>query len=253
MRNQEDITASLYNSVHESARSEPPRTTALEAVATGTSDDPFAVLGRHATTLNGRPAVVIRTVQPAASRVELVTDTGVIPMTAPASRGAVRSHGATRRPRCPDVRLPLPHSRRRQRARRPRSVPVRPGPHRFRSAPAQRRHPLPRLGEARVPSDHGRRRVGRALRRLGARTRSASASSATSIAGTAACTSMRRLVPSGIWEIFIPDLADGACYKFEVRTHGRAPAAQGRSLRAAVRGAAEHGVGHLDGRRLPVA
>ena len=53
----------------------------LEAVATGTSDDPFAVLGRHETTLNGRPAVVIRTVQPAASIVELVTDTGVIPMT----------------------------------------------------------------------------------------------------------------------------------------------------------------------------
>ena len=29
---------------------------------------------------------------------------------------------------------------------------------------------------------------------------------------------MRRLVPSGIWEIFIPDLADGARYKFEIRT-----------------------------------
>ena len=29
---------------------------------------------------------------------------------------------------------------------------------------------------------------------------------------------MRRLVPSGVWEIFIPDLPDGACYKFEVRT-----------------------------------
>src|SRR4029077_18152930 len=29
---------------------------------------------------------------------------------------------------------------------------------------------------------------------------------------------MRRLVPSGIWEIFIPGLADGARYKYEVRT-----------------------------------
>jgi 1,4-alpha-glucan branching enzyme len=29
---------------------------------------------------------------------------------------------------------------------------------------------------------------------------------------------MRKLVPAGIWEIFIPDLADGACYKYEVRT-----------------------------------
>src|SRR5262249_28217158 len=29
---------------------------------------------------------------------------------------------------------------------------------------------------------------------------------------------MRKLVPSGLWEIFVPDLPDGACYKFEVRT-----------------------------------
>jgi 1,4-alpha-glucan branching enzyme len=29
---------------------------------------------------------------------------------------------------------------------------------------------------------------------------------------------MRRLVPSGIWELFVPDLAEGARYKFEVRT-----------------------------------
>ncbi len=29
---------------------------------------------------------------------------------------------------------------------------------------------------------------------------------------------MRQLVPSGVWEIFIPDLPDGACYKYEVRT-----------------------------------
>jgi 1,4-alpha-glucan branching enzyme len=32
--------------------------------------------------------------------------------------------------------------------------------------------------------------------------------------------SMRRLVPSGIWEVFVPDLPDGTCYKFEVRTSG---------------------------------
>src|SRR6188508_288921 len=29
---------------------------------------------------------------------------------------------------------------------------------------------------------------------------------------------MRRLVPSGIWELFVPDLAEGERYKFEVRT-----------------------------------
>ena len=29
---------------------------------------------------------------------------------------------------------------------------------------------------------------------------------------------MRRLVPSGVWELFVPDLAEGERYKFEVRT-----------------------------------
>ena len=29
---------------------------------------------------------------------------------------------------------------------------------------------------------------------------------------------MRRLVPSGVWEIFIPELPEGTCYKYEVRT-----------------------------------
>ena len=29
---------------------------------------------------------------------------------------------------------------------------------------------------------------------------------------------MRKLAPSGVWEIFIPDLPDGTCYKYEVRT-----------------------------------
>src|SRR5207244_13027460 len=31
---------------------------------------------------------------------------------------------------------------------------------------------------------------------------------------------MRKLVPSGMWEIFIPELRDGACYKYEIRTSG---------------------------------
>jgi 1,4-alpha-glucan branching enzyme len=30
---------------------------------------------------------------------------------------------------------------------------------------------------------------------------------------------MRKLVPSGVWELFVPELTPGACYKFEVRTH----------------------------------
>ena len=52
----------------------------VTAVAEGTSDDPFAVLGRHLTTLGGQPAVVIRTIQPFATSVDLVTPKGSVPM-----------------------------------------------------------------------------------------------------------------------------------------------------------------------------
>jgi hypothetical protein len=53
---------------------------ALDAVAAGHADDPFAVLGPHASTHKGRPALVIRTMQPSASAVELVTADRVIAM-----------------------------------------------------------------------------------------------------------------------------------------------------------------------------
>src|SRR5687768_12398859 len=52
----------------------------LDAVAAGTFDDPFAILGRHEVRRSGRPAVVVRTMQPAASQVELVTPDGVTAM-----------------------------------------------------------------------------------------------------------------------------------------------------------------------------
>ena len=70
-----------------------------------------------------------------------------------------------------------------------------PRPHRLRPAPLRGGHALSRLGAA------GRRGAGRSgpstacTSPCGRRTRSASASSATSTAGTGACTSMRRLVP----------------------------------------------------------
>ena len=54
---------------------------------------------------------------------------------------------------------------------------------------------------------------------------------------------MRLLVPAGVWEIFIPDLADGENYKFEIRTHDRRDLLQeDRSVRRRVRGAAADGV-----------
>src|SRR5215212_8581096 len=52
----------------------------LDAVAAGVSDDPFAVLGPHTASRNGRPAIVIRTMQPSADAVEVVIGDLVLPM-----------------------------------------------------------------------------------------------------------------------------------------------------------------------------
>jgi 1,4-alpha-glucan branching enzyme len=42
---------------------------------------------------------------------------------------------------------------------------------------------------------------------------------------------MRRLLGSGVWELFVPQVPEGAHYKFEIRTHcGRAPVEE-RSVR----------------------
>ena len=45
---------------------------ALDAVAHGISDDAFAVLGRHEIIENGRRSIVVRTMQPPATEVELL-------------------------------------------------------------------------------------------------------------------------------------------------------------------------------------
>ena len=57
---------------------------------------------------------------------------------------------------------------------------------------------------------------------------------------------MRALVPSGLWEIFLPDLGVGDRYKFEVVTAHNQVCAQGRSVRPLLRDAAAHGVDRLD-------
>jgi 1,4-alpha-glucan branching enzyme len=189
----------------------------LEAIVAGSADDPFAVLGRHTTTLHGRPAVVIRTLQPAASSVELVSDTGVIPMTRRRPEGLfeatvpldgrdpqtfayrfrVHDGGRVREVIDPyqfgqvltDFDLHLLSEGTHYRAWE------KLGPHRITLGPVAGVHFAvwaPNAQRVSVIGDFnhwdGRVHV------------------------------MRRLVPSGVWEIFIPDLTDGACYKFEIRT-----------------------------------
>ncbi len=63
---------------------------------------------------------------------------------------------------------------------------------------------------------------------------------------------MRRLVTSGLWEIFLPDLGVGDRYKFEVVTAVNQTRAEGRSLWALLRDAAAHGVDRLGHHRLQV-
>ena len=132
------------------------------------------------------------------------------------------------------LRLPLPRARRRRGARR-RSIPTSSGQvltdfdlHLFGEGTHYRA--CEKLGAHRADD---RRRRPACTSPCGRRTPSASASSATSTAGTAASHPMRRLVPSGVWEIFIPDLADGDL--LQVRDpHARRAPARRRPIRTRV-------------------
>ncbi|HEY6361683.1 MAG TPA: 1,4-alpha-glucan branching protein GlgB [Vicinamibacterales bacterium] len=189
----------------------------LAAVATGTSDDPFATLGRHETTVNGRPALVIRTMQPAASGADLVTDAGVISM-------------ARRRPEgLFEAVVPLD-------GRDPQAFAYRFRVHESGGA----REVIDPYQFGQVLSDFDLHLLSegthyRAWDKLGARRIAVGPVSGVHFAVWAPNAQrvsvigdfnrwdgrthvMRRLAPSGIWEIFIPDLTDGVCYKFEIRT-----------------------------------
>ena len=73
--------------------------------------------------------------------------------------------------------------------------------------------------------------TGHLVRRLGAGAARGVASSATSTPGTGACTRCASLGASGIWELFIPDVGEGARYKFEILAAGRRAAPEGRPVR----------------------
>ena len=193
---------------------------AIDAVARGTSDDPFATLGRHQTTLNGRPAVVIRTMQPSAARVELVRRPGgeLVPMTRRHPDGLF------------EVTLPLEGL----------------APHEFDYRlrvvePGGRTQELDdpyRYGQVLTDFDLHLLAEGthyRAWEKLGPHGVTIGTAKGVHFAVWAPNAQrvsvigdfnqwdgrahpMRKLVPSGIWELFVPDLTDGACYKFEVRT-----------------------------------
>ena len=191
----------------------------LEAVAAGVADDPFAVLGPHNTTHNGRPAIVIRTMQPSASNVEVVVGDRIVPMARRHRDGLfeafVESDG-----RSPGDLL--------YRLRIHEGADVRDVIDPFRFGPVLTDFDLHLFAEG----THYR-----AWEKLGSRRDTiggvtgvhfavwAPNAQRVSVIGDfnrwdGRVNPMRKLVPAGVWEIFIPELPDGSCYKLEIRTSG---------------------------------
>jgi 1,4-alpha-glucan branching enzyme len=191
---------------------------ALDAIVAGTSPDPFASLGRHRVVVNGVAALVFRTLQAAASEVQLVTDDRVFGMQQKRRGGLfeaivrldqrtpedvtyrfrVREGTVTRDVIDPyqfdqvlnDVDLHLFAEGTQYRAWE------RFGAHRMTIGDVPGVHFVvwaPNAQRVSVIGDFNRW-DGRAH-------------------------VMRRLVPSGVWELFVPGVTDGDTYKFEVRTH----------------------------------
>jgi 1,4-alpha-glucan branching enzyme len=189
----------------------------IAAVASGSSGDPFAVLGRHEVSVDQRAAVVVRTLQPAASAVELVTPTTVTPMPRRHPDGLF------------EARVPLTGTL-------------------FDFAYRFRVHEGGTVREIIDPYQYGQVLTDydlhlfaegthhRAWEKLGSHVVTigdvtgvlfavwAPNAQRVSVVGDfnrwdGRVHAMRKLVPSGVWELFVPELTPGDCYKFEIRTH----------------------------------
>ena len=188
----------------------------IAAVATGQSGDPFAVLGRHAVTVNRRPAVILRTMRPAASAVELITPGLVTPMPRRHPDGLF------------EARIPLTG------AASDLAYSFRVHEH------GTSREIVDPYQFGQILSDYDLHLFSegthhRAWAKLGSHVMTiggitgvhfavwAPTAQRVSVVGDfnlwdGRVHPMRKLVPSGVWELFVPELIAGACYKFEVRT-----------------------------------
>ncbi|HEY3092349.1 MAG TPA: 1,4-alpha-glucan branching protein GlgB [Vicinamibacterales bacterium] len=190
---------------------------ALDAVAAGAADDPFAVLGPHGTTHDGRPSIVVRTMQPSATRVELLIGDHAIPMAKRHRDGLFEAivDAEGRSPRDLFYRL---------RVHEGLDVRETIDPYRFGQfltdfdlhlfAEGTHYRAWEKLGSRRITFE-GLTGVHFAVWAPNAQR--------VSVIGDfnrwdGRTHPMRKLVPSGVWEIFVPELRDRACYKFEVRT-----------------------------------
>ena len=190
---------------------------ALDAIAIGTHDDPFAVLGRHRVIVDGHPALVIRTLQPAASEVLLVTPGRIFGMQRRRPEGLF------------EATIPLDGAdpgefTYRLRVREGDTTREITDPYAFGQvltdfdlhllSEGTHDHAWEKLGAHRI-TIHGVTGVhfavwapnAQRVRVIGDFNRWDGRPHV-----------MRRLVPAGIWEIFVPALTDGDCYKFEIQT-----------------------------------
>jgi 1,4-alpha-glucan branching enzyme len=194
-----------------------PADDVLDAIVSGTGDDPFAVLGPHRVVVDGRSALVVRTMQPSASDVQLVTPARVFGMQRRRLEGIF------------EATVPLDGPPEEFvywfRVREASEVREVGDPYRF--GPVLSDYDLHLFAEG----THYR-----AWQRFGAHRMTIGHETGVHFAVWAPNAQrvsvigdfnrwdgrtyvMRRLIPSGVWEIFIPDLADGMPYKYEVRTH----------------------------------
>jgi len=189
----------------------------LDAIAAGIADDPFAILGPHAATHDGRPAIVIRTMQPSASSVELVVGDRAMPMERRHRDGLfelfIDADGRSTRDLFYRLRVHEGGTAREF------IDPYRFGQvlgdldlHLFSEGTHYRA--WEKLGSRRLTVD-GLTGVHFAVWAPNAQR--------VSVIGDfnrwdGRANPMRKLVPSGLWEIFIPELPERSCYKFEIRS-----------------------------------
>ena len=194
---------------------------ALDAIAAGTADNPFAILGPHRVTADGRSGLVIRTMQPSASDVQLVTPDRVFGMQRRRPEGLFE---ATIPFDGPLEELEYSFRVREGGQTRDLGDPYRFGTvlsdfdlHLFVEGTHYRM--WEKFGAHRMTLNHGGSHVEGVHFAVWAPN-----AQRVSVVGDVNGWDgrqyvMRRLIPSGVWEIFIPGVPDGLPYKYEVRTH----------------------------------
>jgi 1,4-alpha-glucan branching enzyme len=194
----------------------------VDRLLAGEHPDPHSILGAHLATVGGKRGAVIRALAPSAAHVECLLGERLFVPLEPQAHGLIDLYAAF----IPGAKLPLDY---RLRVVYPDGTMVeRADPYRF----------LPTLGDVDLHLfNEGTHR--QLWKKLGAHVRIVDGIQGVSFAVWAPNARrvsvigdfcdwdgrffpMRRIGASGVWELFIPDIAPGALYKFEMVTRERA-------------------------------